>query len=221
VNGRWKPGDDAPARVGRMWTKTRSGAGSARTVAIAAGAVVVVLVVAVVVAVANSGSGDSPTSAPSTAESLAPQQDYPADGVYEVRVVHSELCVATGTEPGNPDRVVLVQRSCAGKPNLRWENVDSGRFRVRLAEPDYPGKECLAVDEPGTESGLLFAAWACDDVPQQVFGLKAVGGGRFQIAIPAGGMCVDVIGRDVAAGTQLDTEPCAEGVLSQQFQFVS
>lgn len=221
MNGRWKTGDDAPARVGRMWTKTRTGAGSGRTVAIAAGAVVVVLVVAVVVALANSGSGDSPTSAPSNAESLAPQQDYLAEGTYEVRVSHSELCVVTGPEPGNPERVVLVQRTCAGKPNLHLERVDKGRFRFKLAEPDYPGKECLAVDEPGTESGLLFAAWACDDVPQQVFQLKPVGGGRFQIEIPAGEMCVDVIGRDIAAGTQFDTEPCAEGVPSQQFQFIS
>ncbi|GIG65911.1 RICIN domain-containing protein [Phytomonospora endophytica] len=227
MNGRWKPEDDAPARIGRMWTKTRTGAGSSRTVAIAASVVVLVLVVTVVIAVVNSGSGDadpaaaSPSEAPSSGESQAPQQDFPAEGGYEVKAAHSELCMTTGPEPGNPDRVVLVQSACAGKANVLLEKVDKGRFRLKLAEPDYPGKECLAVDEPGTEAGLLFAAWACDDVPWQVFQLRPVGGDRFQIEIPAGEMCVDVIERSIAAGTQFDTEPCAEGVPSQQFQFIS
>ena len=120
----------------------------------------------------------------------------------------------------NPDRVVLIQRACAGDPNLLLENLGEGRFRVRLAEPDYVGKDCLAVDEPGTEPGLLFAAWSCDDVPRQVFSLEPVGDGLFRIALPAGGMCVDVLARDVAAGAQFDTEPCAEDVPSQQFQFI-
>ncbi|HEY1176746.1 MAG TPA: RICIN domain-containing protein [Phytomonospora sp.] len=224
LNGRWKPEDDAPARFGRMWTKTRSGAGSARTVAIAASLVVLVLVVTVVVALLNSGTGDADTAdgPPShTPSASVPKQDFPADGAYELKTVHSGLCAATGPEPGNPDRIVLVQEACAGKPNLLLAKVDKGRFRFRLAEPDYPGKECLAVDEPGTEAGLLFAAWACDVAPGQVFQLRAVGDGFFQIEIPAGEMCLDVIGQGVAAGTQFDTEPCADGVPSQRFQFIS
>ncbi|MEV0646876.1 hypothetical protein AB0I28_16585 [Phytomonospora sp. NPDC050363] len=233
MTGQWKPGgEDAPAHVNRMLTKTRSGAGSARTVAIAAAVVVLVLIVTIVIAVANSGSGDEgarpgpqdssgaasgPAPDGSSAEQEPPPTTFPAEGSYRVQVLHSGYCWGVDEQAGQ-DRHALMQMACTGtKPKMTLEQLpEKGVYRVKLHYPEDDWIACLTLD--GDEPGFLYGPKPCEEKLLHDFVLEPVADDVYRIKSPSG-LCMDAWEGLAAAKTLFAAAECSPSAASQQFRF--
>lgn len=236
MKGQWKPeGQDAPAHVSRVLSKTRTGAGSARTVAIAAGVVVAVLIVTIIIAVANSGSdepnaqGNPPGPLDSASTSSEPAPDgsdepkgppsttFPADGEYHVQVLHSGYCWGVDEQPGK-DRHALMQMECGKtKPKMTIEQMpDKGVYRVKLHYPEEDWIACLTLD--GDEAGYLYGPKPCEEKLLHDFTLEPVADDVYRIKSPAG-LCMDAWEGLAAAKTLFAAAECNPNAASQQFRF--
>lgn len=230
MQGQWKPnGDDTPAHLGRMWSKGRTRAGSARTVAIAAGVVAVVLVVAVIIAITSSGDKDSPAAggapdtsthpAPSGSEApkTRPPTTYPETGDYHVQVLHSGYCLGVAEQEGH-DRHALMQMACAeAKPKMTFEaTAATGVFQVKLHYPEDDWIACLTLDDD--QAGYLYGPQSCEDPLLHDFTLEPVAENVYRVKSP-GGLCMDAVDGEATPKTLFAAAECSPTSASQQFRF--
>jgi len=219
------PGRDQP----KAHARKRSGA---RRATIAVAAVLTLVLAAAVVAYAMdmfgpSGTGAQPppvdtTSTTSLTDDKAEDKPlYPADGLYQIRVENSGMCLGTGPKRGEEQRTVLVQQPCeAAWPDLQLTEIEDGTFTIVLTFNDRGWEKCLGVEAPGTEPGATFGGVECGDSELLSFKFKALPDGHYQIGVPAGELCVGVKERSAERGAPFETTKCDKGQGSQRFEAI-
>ncbi|MEV0650451.1 RICIN domain-containing protein [Phytomonospora sp. NPDC050363] len=168
---------------------------------------------------ATSESSADPTPAPPSARPSGPLPvGTVATGDYTIRLVDSGLCVGEGPEPGNTDKIVLVQSDCAtATPPMALKEFTPGVFQLQLKNPQL-GTGCVEPDGPDVE--MLYRGAECDDhgtAPEQLFGIEAAEGGGHRIRNAASGHCFSVVGGGLTAGVAFIQARC--GGPAQVFTF--
>lgn len=209
----------------------RKGDGARRTLIVTAAALALVLCAAVV-AYATDMFGTpekdaqpppvETTSTTSLTDDKAEDKPlYPVDGLYQIRVEHSGMCLGTGPKRGDEQRTVLVQQPCeAAWPDLQLTEIKDGTFTIVLMFDDSGWEKCLGVHEPGTEPGANFSGVDCGESKLLSFKLKALPDGLYQIGIPAGELCMGVEQRSAERGAPFVTTKCDKGQGSQRFEII-
>lgn len=206
----------------------RKGTGARRTTIVVAVALTLVLAAAVVAYATDmfGPTGESaqppPVDTTSIAEDKAEDKPlYPVDGLYQIRVENSGMCLSTGPKRDDEQRTVLVQQPCeAAWPDLQLTEIEDGTFTVVLMFNDRGWEKCLGVEAPGTEPGADFGGVDCRDSKLLSFKLKALPDGQYQIGVPAGELCMGVKKRSAERGAPFETTRCDEGQGSQRFEII-
>jgi len=123
-----------------------------------------------------------------------------ADGVYELRVQHSGLCLDLWSA-GTADSQPIVQWSCNGSNAQAWQftHTGSGRYEVRSTAS---GK-CMDVSGVSLNSGAVIYQWSCHGGGNQRWQVIDNGDGTVRLQAVHSGKVVDVYGGSTQAGTQL------------------
>lgn len=217
------PGRDQPK------AHVRRGSGARRTTIAVAAALTLVLAAAVVAYATDMFGGPSaegaqspPVGTTSVADDKAEDKPlYPVDGLYQIRVEHSGMCLSTGPKRGDEQRTVLVQQPCeAAWPDLQLTEIEDGTFTIALMFDDRGWEKCLGVQAPGTEPGADFGGVDCGDSELLTFKLKALPEGHYQIGVPAGDLCMGVKERSAERGAPFETTKCDKDQGSQRFEII-
>ncbi|KOX26823.1 hypothetical protein ADK67_15055, partial [Saccharothrix sp. NRRL B-16348] len=164
----------------------------------------------------------APPTATTTTTVAAPQPPPargPQDGIQQIRLVHSGLCLGEGPEASNPQRIVLGQHDCAtAGPPTELERLADGTYRIKLHNV-VNGLGCATMDYGGTRDGLLLAGDYCDDSrPDQRFTLEPANGGYRLRSVPGAAYCIGTLAGRTDPGVQLIQNPC-NAQASQLFVF--
>ncbi|MEV0646878.1 hypothetical protein AB0I28_16595 [Phytomonospora sp. NPDC050363] len=231
MSGDWDTRRGDATRRSEPKAHVRKGNGARRLTIVIAAALTAVLAAGVVAYATDMFSAESTdagpppsapaSSAPSTDDKAVKEPTYPVDGVYQIQVEHSGMCLGTGPERGHEQRSILVQQPCeAAWPDLELVEIEDGRFTMTWKFAD--GWEmCLGVETPGTEAGANFSGYDCDTDERLVFQLKPQAGGLYQIRVPVGDLCMGVKERSAERGAALETTKCAKGQGSQLFEIIA
>ncbi|NUT54137.1 MAG: RICIN domain-containing protein [Saccharothrix sp.] len=175
----------------------------------------------------------APTTAPQAPPPAAPVQTTtvaapapqpppapgPRDGIQQIRLAHTGLCLAEvfQTENGRNLRVVLGQDDCAvAQPPTELERLTDGTVRIKLHNAEY-GVGCATVDYGGTHDGLLLAGDSCGaGRAEQRFTLEPANGGYRLRSVPGSAYCIGVLGGRTDPGAHLIQGECT-GLASQLF----
>ncbi|MFE2754108.1 hypothetical protein ACFXGA_19140 [Actinosynnema sp. NPDC059335] len=160
------------------------------------------------------------TTTTATAPPPAPQPPPaagPRDGIQQIRLAHTGLCVGEGPERANPQRIVLGQHDCAtATPPTELERLADGTYRIKLHNAEY-GLGCATVDYGGTHDGLLLAGDNCGaNRADQRFTLEPANGGYRLRSVPGAAYCIGVLSGRAEPGVQLVQTTCT-GQASQLF----
>jgi hypothetical protein len=147
------------------------------------------------------------------------QASYPATTAFTINVGNSANCAASvaqpvascGTQPPPPADMAVgpdlatttpppadmtVARDLALPPNADVHFVDRNAAK------------CLDISSAGTADGTKIQQWTCNGTVAQVFQLKSIAGGAFNLVNPNSGKCVDVSGSGTADGTKIQIWDC-------------
>ncbi|GIG65910.1 RICIN domain-containing protein [Phytomonospora endophytica] len=154
-------------------------------------------------------------------DKAAEQPLYPVDGLYQIRVEHSSMCLGTGPERGEEQRTIMVQQPCEEAwPDLELTEIKDGTFTIVWKFADRGWETCVGVEAPGTQPGAVFVPTECKTSALLSFKLKALPDGFYQIGVPVGGLCLGVKERSAVRGAPFETTKCDKGQGSQRFEIL-
>jgi hypothetical protein len=73
---------------------------------------------------------------------------------------------------------------------------------------DRNAAKCLDISSAGTSDGTKIQQWTCNGTVAQLFQLKSIAGGAFNLVNPHSARCVDVSGSGTADGTKIQLWDC-------------
>ncbi|HEY1176747.1 MAG TPA: hypothetical protein VGF17_11360 [Phytomonospora sp.] len=204
--------------------------GARRATVVVAGVLTLVLAGAIIAYATDmfGGTESDAQSPPAQTQASVPTDEkaqdkpmFPVDGLYQVRVEHSSMCLGTGPERGEEQRTILVQQPCEEAwPDLELTEIEDGVFTVVLKFADRGWESCLGVEAPGTKAGAVFGPTDCKSSALLSFKLKPLPDGRYQIGVPAGTLCMGVKERSAVRGAAFETVKCDESQGSQRFEIL-
>lgn len=131
----------------------------------------------------------------------------PADGVYQLRVAKSGMCLDVPGGSG-ASGALLQQWGCT--PGADWQQfrlVSQGGGRYQLI--NVRSGKCLDVPNWSGASGVQLVQWGCGSgQANQLWTLTPSGAGAFQIASVSSRLCVSDRGASLASGAAIIQETC-------------
>lgn len=132
-----------------------------------------------------------------------------SDGYYRIVSVATGKCVdVAGANTG--DYADVHQWDCHNGGNQRWSLQVPGVTTTVVAK--HSGKCLDVVGGPeATGNGVKIDQWSCTGQPDQIWQVKDMGNGQYQLIANNSGKCLDLDDGSTANGVQLQQWDCAPG----------
>jgi hypothetical protein len=147
-----------------------------------------------------------------------PVPDQPAPGPYQIRAVHSDLCL---TERPRVDEGRIFQGLCVNQtPPLGLEKVVDGQYRITAQHPVH-GPGCMGIVGGGTGIGANAYLDACGDGKGQLFRLVPVNvpARGFRIRPVHSELCLGIPSNSMQEWAPVQQLACDPAATGQIFRF--
>lgn len=133
----------------------------------------------------------------------------PAFADYVLTAVHSEKCLADPRGNMNPN-VPLIQATCNGNPNQRWDIEPSGLVRSTKSGL------CMAVSKGSSKEGATIVQTTCTGAPPELWEMNPIGDITYQLISRQSGQCLSVKAESTKHKAAIVQHPCGDA-LSQMW----